>query len=114
MVALSRNVPRKQAFEMLTTGDFIEADRAREIGLVNRVVPEHMLAMETQALAQQIASKLGVAVKIGKQAFYEQLQMPVDQAYIYAGDVMVENMLHEDTQEGIQAFLEKRDPEWRQ
>ena len=114
MVALSRNVPRKQAFEMLTTGDFIDADRAREIGLVNRVVPEHMLALETQALAQQIAAKLGVAVKIGKQAFYEQLQMPIDQAYIYAGDVMVENMLHRDTQEGIQAFLEKRDPEWSQ
>ena len=114
MVALSRNVPRKQAFEMLTTGDFIDADRAREIGLVNRVVPEHMLTLETQALAQQIAAKLGVAVKIGKQAFYEQLQMPIDQAYIYAGDVMVENMLHCDTQEGIQAFLEKRDPEWSQ
>ena len=114
MVALSRNIPRKQAFEMLTTGDFIDADRAREVGLVNRVVPEQDLATETQALADQIAAKLGVAVKIGKQAFYQQLQMPVDQAYAYTGDVMVENMLHRDTEEGISAFLEKRDPAWTQ
>lgn len=114
MVALSRNIPRKQAFEMLTTGDFIEANRARELGLVNRVVPEHELALETQALADQVAAKLGVAVKIGKQAFYNQLQMPIDQAYAYTGAVMVENMLHRDTQEGISAFLEKRDPTWEQ
>lgn len=114
MVALSRNIPRKQAFEMLTTGDFISADRAREVGLVNRVVPEQDIEVETQALADQIAAKLGVAVKIGKQAFYQQLQMPVDQAYAYTGDVMVENMLHRDTKEGISAFLEKRDPTWTQ
>ncbi len=114
MVALSRNIPRKQAFEMLTTGDFIEATRARDLGLVNRVVPEHELAQETQALAEQVAGKLAVAVKIGKQAFYQQLQMPVDQAYAYTGDVMVENMLHHDTEEGISAFLEKRDPTWQQ
>ncbi len=114
MVALSRNIARKQAFEMLTTGDFIDANCAREVGLVNRVVPEHELALETQALAEKIAGKLGVAVKIGKQAFYRQLQMPVDQAYAYTGDVMVENMLHRDTQEGISAFLEKRDPVWNQ
>ena len=114
MVALSRNIPRKQAFEMLTTGDFISADRAREVGLINRVAPEQDLASETQALADQIAGKLGVAVKIGKQAFYKQLQMPVDQAYAYTGDVMVENMLHRDTKEGISAFLEKRDPTWTQ
>ena len=114
MVALSRNIPRKQAFEMLTTGDFISADRAREVGLINRIVPEQDLASETQALADQIAAKLGVAVKIGKQAFYRQLQMPVDQAYAYTGDVMVENMLHRDTKEGISAFLEKRDPTWTQ
>ncbi len=114
MVALSRNIPRKQAFEMLTTGDFIEATRARELGLVNRVVAEDQLAHETQALAEQVAGKLAVAVKIGKQAFYNQLQMPVDQAYAYTGDVMVDNMLHRDTQEGISAFLEKRDPTWKQ
>ncbi|WP_373029040.1 enoyl-CoA hydratase [Sulfitobacter sp.] len=114
MVALSRNIPRKQAFEMLTTGDFIDAARARELGLINRVAPEHELAMETQKLASQIAAKLGVAVKIGKQAFYNQLGMPTDQAYAYTGDVMVENMLHRDTEEGISAFLEKRDPGWTQ
>ncbi|WP_372990495.1 enoyl-CoA hydratase [Sulfitobacter sp.] len=114
MVALSRNIPRKQAFEMLTTGNFIEADRARELGLVNRVVAAQDLSAETQALADQIAGKLAVAVKIGKQAFYAQLSMPVDQAYAYTGDVMVENMLHRDTEEGISAFLEKRDPTWEQ
>ena len=114
MVALSCNIPRKQAFEMLTTGDFIDAARARELGLINRVAPEHELAMETQKLASQIAAKLGVAVKIGKQAFYNQLGMPTDQAYAYTGDVMVENMLHRDTEEGISAFLEKRDPGWTQ
>jgi enoyl-CoA hydratase/carnithine racemase len=114
MVALSRNILRKHAFEMLTTGEFIDASRAQELGLVNRVVPEQDLAMETQALSDKIAAKLGVAVKIGKQAFYNQLQMPTDQAYAYTGDVMVENMLHRDTEEGISAFLEKRDPAWDQ
>ena len=114
MVALTRNIPRKQAFEMLTTGNFIEAGRARELGLVNRVVAAQDLSAETQALADQIAGKLAVAVKIGKQAFYAQLSMPVDQAYAYTGDVMVENMLHRDTEEGISAFLEKRDPTWEQ
>ena len=114
MVALTRNIPRKQAFEMLTTGNFIEADRARELGLVNRVVAAQDLSAETQALADQIAGKLAVAVTIGKQAFYAQLSMPVDQAYAYTGDVMVENMLHRDTEEGISAFLEKRDPTWEQ
>ncbi|NOR30104.1 MAG: enoyl-CoA hydratase [Sulfitobacter sp.] len=114
MVALSRNIPRKHAFEMLTIGEFIDASRAQELGLVNRVVPEQDLAMETQALSDKIAAKLGVAVKIGKQAFYNQLQMPTDQAYAYTGDVMVENMLHRDTEEGISAFLEKRDPAWDQ
>lgn len=114
MVALSRNIHRKQAFEMLTTGDFINADRARELGLVNRVVSEQELAAETMKLAEQIAGKLGTAVKIGKQAFYNQLQMPVEKAYTYTGDVMVENMLRSDTKEGIDAFLEKRDPTWIQ
>ena len=95
-------------------GDFIEAGRACELGLVNRVVSENDLSVETQALADKIAGKLAVAVKIGKEAFYAQLSMPTDQAYAYTGDVMVENMLHRDTKEGISAFLEKRDPEWEQ
>lgn len=114
MVALSRNIPRKQAFEMLTTGEFIEAARAVELGLINRAVPQDQLAEETRALSDQIASKLGAAVKFGKQAFYEQLQMPTAQAYAFTGDVMVENMAHPDTKEGIDAFLEKRDPRWTQ
>ena len=114
MVALSRNIPRKHAFEMLTTGAFIDATRAVELGLVNRSVPNDSLKLETKAFADQIASKLGVAVKIGKRAFYEQIQMPTSEAYKFTGDVMVENMLHADTEEGIIAFLEKRDPRWRQ
>ena len=112
MVALSRNIPRKQAFEMLTTGQFIDADRAMSLGLVNRVVAPDELAAETRALADTVAGKLAVAVKIGKAAFYNQLQMPVEAAYDYAGDVMVANMLQRDTEEGISAFLEKRPPEW--
>jgi len=114
MVALSRNIPRKQAFEMLTTGQFIDADRAMSLGLVNRVVAPDKLAAETRALADTVAGKLAVAVKIGKEAFYNQLQMPVEAAYAYAGDVMVTNMLHRDTEEGISAFLEKRPPDWDQ
>ncbi|WP_370223356.1 enoyl-CoA hydratase [Pararhodobacter marinus] len=112
MVALSRNVPRKQAFEMLTTGEFIPAARAREIGLVNRIASPDRLEPETMALAQTVAGKLGVAVRIGKRAFYEQALMPLDQAYDYTRDVMVENMLERDTNEGITAFIEKRKPDW--
>ncbi|TCL09285.1 enoyl-CoA hydratase/carnithine racemase [Shimia isoporae] len=112
MVALSRNIPRKQAFEMLTTGAFIDAHRACGLGLINRVVPADSLAQSTTELAETVAGKLGAAVKIGKQAFYEQLQKPLDEAYDYTGDVMVQNMLWRDTEEGIAAFLEKRPPEW--
>ncbi len=113
MVALSRNIPRKQAFEMLTTGAFITSPRARELGLINRVsASADSLADETAELAQTLAGKLGAAVKIGKRAFYEQLQMPLSQAYAFTGDVMLENMAYRDTQEGIAAFLEKRPPDW--
>lgn len=114
MVALTRNIPRKQAFEMLTTGQFIPATRAEALGLVNKVVPPEDLAQETAALAGMVADKLGAAVKIGKQAFYNQIGMPIDQAYDYTGDVMVQNMLYRDTAEGISAFLEKRHPDWKQ
>ena len=114
MVALSRNIPRKQAFEMLTTGEFIEAARARDLGLVNRVVPAEDLAAEARALAETVAAKLGTAVRIGKRAFYDQIEMPLDQAYAYTGQVMVENMLDDDTAEGIAAFIEKRKPAWSQ
>lgn len=114
MVALSRNIPRKQAFEMLTTGAFISAERATELGLVNRAVPEMLLEHETMALAEQLADKLGSAVKVGKQAYYKQLDMPIEQAYAYTGEVMAQNMMHRDTEEGISAFIEKRPPNWEQ
>ena len=114
MVALSRNIARKHAFEMLTTGQFIPAEKAEALGLVNRVVPHDQLDDATQELAETVAAKLGAAVKIGKEAFYNQIEMPLDAAYDYAGDVMVQNMLYRDTAEGIAAFLEKRPPEWSQ
>ncbi|MEM7506471.1 MAG: enoyl-CoA hydratase [Pseudomonadota bacterium] len=112
MVALSRNVPMKQAFEMLTTGEMIDAARAREIGLVNRVVPQEGITAEAWSLAETVASKLASAVKIGKRAFYEQAEMGLDAAYTHTGQVITENMLHRDTVEGVAAFLEKRDPDW--
>lgn len=112
MVALSRNIPRKQAFEMLTTGTFIGTDRAIEVGLINRSVPEVDLDVATEELAEQIAAKLSSAVRIGKEAFYNQIEMPVQDAYAYTGDVMVRNMMLRDTDEGIQAFIEKRSPDW--
>ena len=99
---------------MLVTGQFVDAHRAEELGLVNKVVPENELAEATNDLAQLVASKLGAAVKIGKQAFYEQAQMGIDEAYAHTGQVMVENMLYRDTEEGIAAFLEKRPPDWSQ
>jgi enoyl-CoA hydratase/carnithine racemase len=114
MVALSRNIPQKQVFEMLITGDFVQADRAVELGLINHAVPEGELASETAALAEKIAAKLGSAVNIGKRAFYEQLQMPLDQAYVHTGRAMVANMLNDETAEGIAAFIEKRKPSWTQ
>ncbi|MBT6533563.1 MAG: enoyl-CoA hydratase [Marinovum sp.] len=114
MVALSRNIPRKQAFEMLTTGQFINAERACDLGLINRIASEDGLQEATFELAETVASKLAVAVKIGKEAFYNQLQMSLSDAYDYTGSVMVENMLFRDTEEGISAFIEKRDPNWEQ
>ena len=114
MVALSRNITRKQAFEMLTTGDFISAEQAKTLGLVNRVVEIENFDLETEKLAEQIASKLGVAVKIGKEAFYKQLEMPISEAYEYTGRVMAENMMFRQTEKGIDAFLNKREPTWEQ
>ena len=112
MVALTRNVPAKIAFEMLATGGFVTAARAAEVGLVNRVVPASELDISTVTLAGQIASKLTAAVRIGKRAFYDQANLPLGAAYDLAGRVMVENMLWRDTDEGIAAFLEKRPPDW--
>ncbi len=112
MVALTRNIPRKAAFEMLTTGAFIDAERALALGLVNRVVDPDLLEATTMTLARQVAAKLGAAVRIGKQAFYAQAEMGLADAYAYTGDVMVQNMLLRDTDEGIRAFLDKRAPDW--
>lgn len=112
MVALSRNVPRKVAFEMLTTGGFLSAEDALERGLVNRIAPAETLREETDKLAAKVAEKLGRVVKIGKEAFYRQLEMPLEDAYDYTGDVIVENLLFRETEEGIAAFIEKRPPSW--
>jgi len=114
MVALSRNLSRKKTFELLTTGDFLDATQAERLGLVNRVVPADRLADEAAALAGQIAGKLGSAVRVGKRAFYEQLEMPLSAAYDHTARVMVGNMLEADTAEGIDAFLQKRVPSWSQ
>ncbi len=113
MVALSRNVTRKHAMEMLLTGELISAEDAARIGLVNHVVaPGHERA-EALKLAEKIAAKSTLTVKIGKEAFYRQAEMPLADAYKYASDVMVENMLARDAEEGISAFIEKRAPQWQ-
>lgn len=114
MVALTRNIAAKHAFEMLSTGHFISAERAAEIGLINRAVAPDRLEQDTMTMAQTVADKLGAAVKIGKSAFYTQRNMDTQDAYSYAGDVMVQNMMYRDTEEGITAFLEKRSPNWDQ
>ena len=112
MVALSRNVSQKHAMEMLLTGDLISAEEAQRTGLVNRVVPPGAERDEALKLARQIASKSALTVKIGKEAFYRQLEMSLADAYRFASDVMVENMLARDAEEGIGAFIDKRTPNW--
>lgn len=113
MVALTRNIGRKKAFELLTTGALIGAAEAERLGLVNRVVPDAALEAETMALAASVAAKLSGAVRIGKRAFHHQLGMSLAEAYDHTAAVMAENMMWADTEEGIAAFLEKRPPEWR-
>lgn len=113
MVGLSRNVARKHAMEMLLTGDFISAQRAYEIGLVNRVATTDDLDSATLELANKIASKSPLTLKIGKEAFYKQLDKNMASAYEYCSQVMVENMMVRDAEEGIDAFLEKRTPVWK-
>jgi len=112
MVALSRVVPRKVALEMLLTGDLIDAARAREIGLVNRVVAPDDLDATVAALAARIAGKSAHAIALGKDAFYRQAEMDLDAAYRYAAGVMTCNMMAHDAGEGIDAFLAKRAPTW--
>jgi enoyl-CoA hydratase/carnithine racemase len=113
MVALSRNVSRKQAMEMLLLGEMLPAETAREFGLVNRVVAEARVLDEALAMARQIASKSPATVAIGKEAFYRQIEMELSDAYDYAAGVMVENMMYRDAEEGIGAFIEKREPTWK-
>jgi enoyl-CoA hydratase/carnithine racemase len=112
MVALTRAVGRKAAMEMLLTGDLIPAERAREIGLVNRVVPESALDDATAALAEGIAAKSPLTLAIGKEAFYAQAEMNLADAYQHTSEVMTRNMLARDAAEGIDAFLQKRQPVW--
>ena len=114
MVALTRAVGRKRAFEMLVTGQFIEAKEAKEIGLINTISEIGQLEKTTDELALQITSKLGDAVKIGKEAFYKQSEMSLKDAYDYTGVVMAENMMFEQTKKGIDLFLDKKTPEWDQ
>src|SRR6201996_2211193 len=113
MVALSRNVPRKQAMEMLLTGEPVSATRAREIGLVNHVVAAGTERDAAIALAQKVALKSSYTVKLGKTAFYRQSDMNLADAYRYAAEVMTENMMARDAEEGIGAFIEKREPKWQ-
>ncbi|MBX3520427.1 MAG: enoyl-CoA hydratase [Xanthobacteraceae bacterium] len=112
MVALSRNVANKHAMEMLLTGDLIPAQRAYEIGLVNRVVEPETERHEAMELANRIASKSAYTLKIGKEAFYRQRELDLESAYRYTAEVMTENMLARDAEEGIGAFVEKRTPKW--
>ncbi|UWQ20915.1 enoyl-CoA hydratase [Jannaschia sp. W003] len=112
MVALTRNLGRKRAFELLATGRFMDAGEAEAAGLVNHVVSADALEAETRALAEQVASKLPAAVRIGKGAFHAQAERPVAEAYALARDAIVANLQDPDTAEGIQAFLEKRPPGW--
>jgi enoyl-CoA hydratase/carnithine racemase len=112
MVALSRVVKSKHSMEMLLTGDFIDANKAKNIGLINNYFSEDSLVDEIRQMANKIANKSSQTVKIGKKAFYNQAQMKTDDAYKYASEVMIENMMNQDSDEGISAFLEKREPNW--
>jgi enoyl-CoA hydratase/carnithine racemase len=111
-VALGRNVGRKAAFEMLVTGDFISAEEAKQRGLVNRVVPLEELDAEVEKLAASIVAKPRVAIAMGKGQFYRQLEMGIGAAYQLAGQTMACNMMDDSALEGVQAFIEKRPPDW--
>ena len=113
MVALSRNVGRKEAMEMLVLGEPVNAARAKEIGLVNAVVHETKLDEKILEMTDKITSKSSLTIAIGKEAFYRQLENGVEDAYVYASEVMVQNMMAEDAEEGMSAFIDKRQPVWR-
>lgn len=112
MVALSRNAPRKQTMEMLLTGEAMDAETARGYGLVNRVVPPEALDEAVSDLARTIISKPPMTLALGKEAFYRQLEMGISDAYAFTGKVMANNMMNREAAEGIDAFLEKRPPDW--
>ena len=113
MVAVSRKVGRKKMMKMLLTGDSINAEYAKEIGLINDYYPKSELEIEVLKLAKKISSKSNLTIKIGKKAFYKQLEMPLKKAYKYTSRVMTENMMSFDAKEGISAFIEKRSPSWK-
>ena len=113
MVALSRNTSAKHSMEMLLTGDFISADEAADKGLINKSIEQANLEPYVLEKANKIASKSKTTLKIGKEAFYAQIEMPLSKAYEYASQVMVENMLDQDANEGMDAFLDKRKPSWK-
>ena len=113
MVALSRNVNKKNAMEMLLTGDFISAEKAKEIGLINNAVSKDKLTSEVVGLAEKIASKSTMTVATGKKAFYAQAEMDLSKAYQYTSKTMTDNLLKHDAKEGIDAFIEKRSPNWK-
>ena len=112
MVALSRVVNNKHSMEMLLTGDFINADKAKSIGLINNYFSEDKLVNETKGMAVKIANKSSQTLKIGKKAFYNQAEMKISDAYKYASEIMIKNMMNQVSEEGIAAFLEKREPNW--
>ena len=112
MVALSRVVNNKHSMEMLLTGDFINADKAKSIGLINNYFSEDKLVNETKVMAIKIANKSSQTLKIGKKAFYNQAEMKISDAYKYASEIMIKNMMNQVSEEGIAAFLEKREPNW--
>ena len=114
MVPLSRNVAKKHAMEMLLTGDLINAEKAKSIGLINDIFEPEKLNNKVIEIASKIASKSKTTIKIGKRAFYEQKEMSLEDAYNYTSKIMAENMLHQDSEEGISAFLEKRIPNWKE
>jgi len=113
-VALSRNVPRKAAFEMLVTGEFISAEEAKERGLINRVIEPEQLDAEVEKLIAAIIVKPRAAVAMGKRLFYQQIELGIESAYKAAADTMACNMMDESALEGVQAFIEKRPPNWKQ
>tara|TARA_B100000609_G_scaffold60639_1_gene47749 strand:+ start:217 stop:996 length:780 start_codon:yes stop_codon:yes gene_type:complete len=113
MVAVSRKIKRKPMMEMLLTGEPIKANFAKELGLINDYYPKKKLNTEVLKIAKKIASKSNLTIKIGKQAFYKQLEMPLSKAYAYTSKMMAINMMAMDAREGISAFLEKRKPNWK-